>query len=271
MMSKRDPVISVVVCSFNHGHFIRETLQSIVDQTYPHKEIIVIDGGSQDGTAEILQEFASQLAFWVSEKDEGQTDALIKGFSHATGDILCWLNSDDLFELGALEQVAAYFVAHPKTQAVYGDALWIDAQSQPLREQREIPFSTFILAYTYNYIPGMSMFWRREAFEKAGGLDRSFRCAMDFDLWSRISLIGKIGHVKKIWSRMRRYPEQISMKFRQRCDYEDCLIRVRHYGEESDAVIKMKRKAAMAWRLLWKVTTGCYSTSYRREVLSAKR
>ena len=156
------PTISVVVPSFNQAKYLELTLRSILDQDYPELELIVIDGGSKDESPEIIRRYEQHMKFWCSEPDGGQTQGIIKGFSHATGEILCFLNSDDLFESGVLLEVGEYFSTHPNVDAVYGDALWIDAEGSALQPKKEIPFSRFIWLYTYNYIPGMSMFWRTD-------------------------------------------------------------------------------------------------------------
>ncbi|HJQ94455.1 MAG TPA: glycosyltransferase, partial [Acidimicrobiia bacterium] len=108
------PSISVVTPSFNQGRFLPETMESIHGQGYPRLEHIVIDGGSSDESVSVIKRYEGQLAYWVSEPDQGQTDALIKGFARSTGDIQCWLNSDDLFEPETLGEVGAYFDRHPE-------------------------------------------------------------------------------------------------------------------------------------------------------------
>ena len=195
------PKISVVVPSFNQARYIDEALRSVLDQDYSNLELIVIDGGSTDGSVDIIRRHEDRIACWVSEPDSGQTHGLIKGFERSTGEIQCWLNSDDLQERTTLREVAAYFDRHPDVDSVYGDMIWIDSAGRPLRVQREMPFNRFIWMYTYNYIPGMSMFWRRCIYEKVGGLDSSFDLAMDADLWMRFTDAGRIAHVRRIWSR----------------------------------------------------------------------
>src|ERR1035438_8618883 len=117
----KPPKISVVVPSFNQARYLELALQSIFDQGYPDLEIIVIDGGSNDGSADIIRRHEQHMKFWCSEPDGGQTQGIIKGFSHATGEILCFLNSDDLFEPGVLLEVGEYFARHLDVDAVYGD------------------------------------------------------------------------------------------------------------------------------------------------------
>jgi glycosyltransferase involved in cell wall biosynthesis len=258
------PRITVVVPSFNQAGFLERTLRSVLDQDYPNLELIVMDGGSTDGSVDIIRKYEDRIAHWVSEKDEGQTDALARGFARSTGDIQCWLNSDDLHEPGVLFKVARYFGQHPDADAVFGSTIWIDADDRPLRTHHEMPFNRFIWLHTYNYIPGMSMYWRRAIYEQVGGLDPSFNLAMDADLWSRISRQGRIDHVRDVWSRMRFYPEQKNRALRDASEMEDQKIRLREWGTDSPRFVGAKRLVAMALRVAWKFFIGCYPIGYRR-------
>lgn len=258
------PKITIVVPSFNQIEFLEKTLISIVNQHYQNLELIVIDGGSKDGSVEIIKKYAKYITYWVSEPDGGQTNGLIKGFNRSSGEIQCWLNSDDLLEIGALERVANYFTLHPNVDAVFGNTVWIDAQDRILREHKEIPFNRFIWMYTYNYIPGMSMFWRKSLYEKVGGLNSEFNLAMDADLWIRFSQVAKIGHVNEIWSRMRFYSQQKNRRLRDKSNEEDWLIRSRYWGAQKPSFYALKRAIAQLVRVVWKLIIGSYSIGYKR-------
>ena len=260
------PRISVVIPSYNQVQYLESTLRSILEQSYPNLELIVIDGGSTDGSVAIITKYAPKISYWVSEPDGGQTKGLIKGFSRSTGEIQCWINSDDMMAPNCLFEVAAYFRDHPRAEAVFGNATWIDGLGWPLREQREIGFNRFIWLYTYNYIPGMSMYWKRSLYEAVGGLNPSFDLAMDADLWSRFSDVTKIRHVRRNWSFMRYYPEQKNRRLRERSDAEDLVIRRRYLKEESKFLRLAKMRAALSLRILLKVLTGCYPWRYRRVI-----
>jgi glycosyltransferase involved in cell wall biosynthesis len=264
------PAISVIVPSFNQAKYLELTLRSIVDQNYQNLDLVIIDGGSTDGSQEIIRKYAKYITFSCSEPDGGQTQGLIKGFSHATGEIQCFLNSDDLFEPGVLHEVGRYFSEHPDVDAVYGDALWIDFQGTPIRPQKEIPFNRFIFLYTYNYIPGMSMFWRRAIYDRAGGLNPAFQMAFDADLWMRFSDHGTIKHVTRQWSRMRRYPDQKTMQLSDLTIREDMLVRSRYWKDQSmPSTYYLRRKIALIIRIAWKLLSGCYGWGYRRYIKSA--
>ncbi len=260
------PKISVVMPSFNQAAFIEKSLQSVIGQNYPNLDLIVIDGGSTDGSVEIIKKYAANLSYWVSEPDGGQTHGLIKGFKRSTGEIQCWLNSDDLMADGSLFQVAAFFSNHSEAEAVFGNATWIDRDGRRLREQREIGFNRFLWFHTYNYIPGMSMYWRRSLYERVGGLNAAFNLAMDADLWARFSEVTQIYHVRKNWSFMRFYPEQKNRRLRERSDAEDQLIRERHWGSKRPKFLRTKQKAATLIRIALKFTSGCYSVGYQRRI-----
>ena len=202
-------------------------MRSVLDQDYGNLEYIVVDGGSTDGSIDTIRRYADRLAYWVSEPDRGQSDALIKGFARARGDIQGWLCSDDLLLPGALKAVAGFFVRHPEACAVYGDALWIDAMGNPLRPKKEPGFHRLAFLFDHNYVPQPSMFWRRSLYERVGGLDTSFHLAMDSDLWERFSCATRIAHLPRYLSCMRYYPEQKTRARRAQGRVEDALIRGR--------------------------------------------
>jgi glycosyltransferase involved in cell wall biosynthesis len=249
--------ISVVTPSFNQGKYLEATLRSVLDQGYSDLEYIVIDGGSTDGSREILDRYASRLAYVQSRPDAGQTDALIQGFARATGDVLAWLNSDDLYEPDTLHQVAAHFRREPSDRFVFGDSTWVHEDGSPSRTKREIPFNRFIWLRTYNYIPQPSAFWKRDLYEEVGGLDSTFNLAMDSDLWIRFSDRTHLAHLSRLWSRMRMHPDQKNVRLRADSDREDARIRAR-CGVASGFGGQIQRVAARAARVTWRGAIGAY-------------
>ena len=254
--------LSVIIPSFNQGEFLEETLVSLVNQqdiAQDELEIIVIDGGSTDGSIDIIKRYADRIAYWVSEPDEGQTHALIKGFAVAQGDILAWLCSDDLFEPTTVREVIDYFAAHRQTRFIYGDSRWIGRDGGFLRWKKEIPFNWFIWVYDYNYISQPSAFWRRDLYEEVGGLRQEFDLAMDADLWARFARITRPRHVRHGWSRMRSYPEQKNQRLRARSNAEDLRIR-RELGYRVDGPVyrDVMYVLAKTARICWKLAGGCY-------------
>jgi glycosyltransferase involved in cell wall biosynthesis len=255
------PSISLVTCSYQQARYLEATLQSVLEQKYPALEYIVIDGGSSDGSVDILQRYQSQLANWVSEPDRGQTDALIKGFERSHGEIMGWLCSDDLLLPGALQAVGDFFAQHPEELVVYGDALWIDGQGNYLRPKKEIPFNRFIFLYDHNYIPQPSMFWRRSLYDAVGGLNRDFNLAMDGDLWDRFAHQRSIAHLPRYLSCMRFYPEQKTRALRSKAQAENATLRIRRTGAIGEQLYPLLHPCAKALRALFKVWRGGYGAS----------
>jgi glycosyltransferase involved in cell wall biosynthesis len=223
------PSISLVTCSFQQARFLDATVRSVLAQCYPGLEYIVIDGGSTDGSKAIIERHAASLAYWVSEPDGGQTDALIKGFDRATGEICGWLCSDDILLPGALSRVGDFFRTHADINAVYGDSLWIDIDGQPIRPKREMGFNRFVFLHYGNYVPQPSMFWRRSLYETVGGLHPGFDVAMDNDLWEKFSARDRIFHIPFYLSCMRQYPQQKTTAswLRPRGRSEGTMVRTR--------------------------------------------
>ncbi len=188
------PTISIITPSFNQGHFIKQTIDSVLSQNYPNLEYWVIDGGSTDQTVEILQSYGKKIN-WISEKDNGQTDAINKGLEKVTGEIVAYLNSDDCFAPGALAKVGEFFASKPDAIWVTGDYKIIDSSGLEIQSfvrkyktffrSLELPFLVKIL----NYINQPSTFWRRAAIAEIGEFDESLRYCMDYDFWLRLYTI----------------------------------------------------------------------------------
>lgn len=252
------PRISVVTPSLNQAGLIEATLKSIHDQAYPNLEHIVIDGGSTDGTREIIKRYDDKIAFWSSGPDRGQTHALVKGFSRASGEIFCWLNSDDLFMSRTLWEVAGFLGAHPEVAFVYGDSKWIDAEGNFIKPKREHGWNRFVWLNDHNFIPQPSSFWKADLYKEVGGLDTSFDLAMDADLWIRFAEVTHPEHVSRIWSGMRFYPEQKNTRMRDASLEEMARIRGRYQQEASPLVESFRSLGARALRVGLKLLSGGY-------------
>jgi glycosyltransferase involved in cell wall biosynthesis len=185
------PLISIVTPSYNQGRFLEHTLQSIFDQNYPRIEYAVQDGGSKDDTATVLDQYRDRLIHAESRKDKGQGNAINLGFAHATqGEIMAYLNSDDLLLPGSLNYVAAYFAAHPDVDVVYGHRVIIDADGMEIGRWLLPNHSDQMLIWA-DYVPQETLFWRRGIWNKAGGkIDESFQFALDWDLLLRFRSAG---------------------------------------------------------------------------------
>ena len=190
MQKPQLPKITVITPSYNQGHFITETIESVLNQNYPNLEYIVMDGGSTDDTVKILKSYGKKFQ-WVSKKDKGQTDAINKGIKKATGDIICYLNSDDVFLPNTLNTVAEYFIAHQDAMWLTGDYFIIDAEGNKIQSfvaeykkwlRRNPTMTKLSIA---NYIIQPSTFWRKELVKEIGVFDEDLHYCMDFDYWMR--------------------------------------------------------------------------------------
>jgi len=185
------PTISIVTPSYGQAHFIERTLRSVLEQSYPSLEYHVQDGGSQDGTVDVLKRYESRLKSWESVPDKGQSDAIIKGFMHTSGEIMAWLNSDDIIMPGVLRWVGEYFVRNPDVDVVYGHRVLIDNEDREVGRWFLPEHNNEVLRWA-DYIPQETLFWRRRAWEKVGGLDPEFHFALDWDLLLRFQNEGLI-------------------------------------------------------------------------------
>lgn len=190
-------LFSVVTPSYNQGQFIKATLDSVLKQDYPHIEHIVMDGGSTDETVSILENYDDPRLTWTSEKDNGQSDAINKGMQQVSGDILAYLNSDDLYLPGTLARVAAYFAANPDVDLVYGSCYTVDAQGQRIESDPRIKVNYIVSPITLAdaltmriVLPQQGIFWRRQVTDTIGLFDESLHYRMDFDYWLRAMMAG---------------------------------------------------------------------------------
>jgi hypothetical protein len=180
------PKISIVVPTYNQGKFIDKTLQSIIDQQYQNLELIVVDGGSTDNTLSIIKQYESYIAWWISEPDSGQTAAINKGFSRSSGEIMAWINSDDLIAPGALKFVAEYFTKHPEVQTIYGNRILINEEGLEIGRWI-LPYHSNRVLKWVDYVPQETLYWTREAWNQVGGqIDEAFSFAMDWDFLLRL-------------------------------------------------------------------------------------
>jgi hypothetical protein len=184
--TQRFPRFSIVMPSFNTAEYLRETIDSVIAQDYPDFEFLIVDGGSTDGTLEILRSYGGQIR-WISEPDHGQCDALNKGFSMATGELLYWANADDPLELGALRHVAGLLTDLARPQWLAGAARLINGKGKEfaVRKVGKVDDATFLL-WAVKWIPTQAVFWNRRMWDVAGPFNEDLHYVMDLGLWERM-------------------------------------------------------------------------------------
>lgn len=197
------PKISVVTPSYNQGEFLEKTIRSVIEQNYPNLEYIIIDGGSTDGSVDIIRKYSDRLTYWVSEKDMGQTHAINKGFRRVTGDIVAYLNSDDMYCPGVLETVAKTFIAYDNIDFVFGNKFAVDENENILRDERHTRFSFTALIVLGMVVSQPACFWKRSLFEKYGYLNESMRFCMDYEFFCRIGQHIKAKHIRQYLAKFR--------------------------------------------------------------------
>jgi len=233
------PRISIVTPSLGQGKFIEETIRSVLLQGYPNLEYIIIDGGSTDESVNIIKKYEKWLAYWISEPDKGQANAINKGVSRATGDIIAWLNSDDLYEIESLKKVGTLFASRSDVDIIYGDGIVIDENGAFLEigESRLINDHDDLGNFIPNRVFQPSLFFRRKIFDNIGFLDENLHYALDVDFWIRAFPGHKAFHTGNSLSRFRLHQSGkttvSSIKFLQ----EELLL-ISRYGGSHDLFVR---------------------------------
>lgn len=232
--------ISIVTPSYNQGQFLEETIDSILSQSYPNLDYIIIDGGSTDNSVEIIKKYEKHLAYWVSEKDRGQSHAINKGFRKATGEIGNWINSDDILAPGSLDALAqTYFdskkreIANTKHTLICGSAGFV---------YEEDPSKNYNIELSAINLENMICYWRDicsweqpcmffplELFHEVGGCDETEEMAMDYDLWCRMLQSAEVKYTKHPVANIRRHKAAKTCKWNYRCWQVNKLISKRHW------------------------------------------
>jgi glycosyltransferase involved in cell wall biosynthesis len=231
---KTPPVVSIVTPSFQHGHFLARTIESVLAQQYPRLEYVVQDGGSTDDTLAVLEQYRGRLTHCESVRDRGQADAINRGFRRTTGEIMAWLNSDDLLLPGALASVVDFFEEHPDVDVVYGHRIQIDEQDREIGRWVIPPHDSKVLRWA-DYVPQETLFWRRSIWEKVGGcVDDTFRFAMDWDLLLRFQNAGaRFARLPRFLGAFRVHEQQkTSVSMRTTGAAEIARIRKAEHGRE---------------------------------------
>lgn len=223
------PQISVIIPSYNQGKYIEQTICSILEQNYSNIELIIIDGGSTDNTLSILKKYSPHITFWISEPDCGQAHAINKGFAKATGDIIGWINSDDYYLPGYLNEVAKAFQKQPKADAVYSNSITLDE-----RDNTSYPeYGKFLIDAFFRYggsIYSHTVFWRKSIHQN---LDEAINCAIDYELWMRLMKGKKYMHLNYFGAVFRMQIQSKSMQgdlaFKDKWETDYLYIQKKHH------------------------------------------
>ena len=199
-------LVSIITPSYNQAAYLEQTILSVLNQNYVSIEYIVVDGASKDASVEIIKKYADRLAYWVSEKDGGQAEAINKGFARATGEIIAWLNSDDYYLEGAVSAAVKIFEANPEVVLVYGNMLAVDEHGKTFNTltYKQLTLEDLLC---FQIIGQPAVFMRRSALQKTSGLDSTFHFLLDHFLWIQLAQHGKILHANQTWAAARYHAE----------------------------------------------------------------
>ncbi len=205
------PLVSIAIPSYNQAAYLEEAIQSILAQSYAPIEIILIDGGSTDGSLEIIQRYADRLAYWQSKPDAGQTDAINQGLDRATGKYQAWLNADDRLLPNAVGEAVEYLEANIKVGLIYGQADFINASGKVIGKFPAAQTDYARLMRAYVHIPQQAAFWRTELWQQVGPLDAELYFAMDYDLWVRLAKVSQLKYIERKWAQFRLHGDSKTM------------------------------------------------------------
>lgn len=263
MVSKIDnnyPKISIVMPSYNQAQFIEKSILSILDQNYPNTEIIIIDGGSSDGTVDVIKKYDDKITLWISEKDEGQSDALNKGFDKCTGEIYGWLNSDDIYLPNAFKHSVSILKKNDDKSIVFGDWSFINNQDKVIEQHHAFDFNLNHFKYEGFHLNAQSMFWRKDVHNHFSGFQVNLHSTMDYQMILEFGINeGEKSFIRtpKILGAFRRYEEQKTIRMTPEILEEHRMISERYKFMDKYRIIgKLKRMFYRIRRAFWYYKRG---------------
>ena len=204
-MMDKTPLVSIITPSFNQARYLEYTLRSVLEQDYPNIEYLVVDGASDDGSLDIIRKYESRIDWWISEKDQGQADAINKGFRKAKGEIVAWLNSDDMYARGAVRKAVAALGADEKPGMVFSNVFSVDANNEIFNTMRYADYDLADLM-AFNIIGQPGVFMRRSVLQQADLMDLNYQYLLDHHLWLRIAVITPIQYIDDYFAAARFHP-----------------------------------------------------------------
>ncbi|MHB8727690.1 MAG: glycosyltransferase family 2 protein [Sulfuricaulis sp.] len=247
-MASQFPRISIVTPSYNQAHYLERTICSVLDQNYPNLEYIIIDGGSTDGSVDIIKKHSKHLVYWVSEPDQGQTQAINKGLQIATGEWVGWQNSDDIYYPGSFFGLVQAATAHPRSNLIVGNMRLIDGQGREIRDIRYVRPTYRALLAEGMVLTNQAAFWRRSIHDEIGYLNEEFSCGFDYEWFLRVTQRYRAHHVNKTWGGLRIHGETKSSRIQER--FEEEYRRILRGRESSGAVKRFYQLRRLALMLV---------------------
>ena len=243
-------LVSIITPSFNQAAYLEQTILSVLGQDYPHIEYFVVDGASTDNSVDIIRKYESKLAWWVSEKDKGQADAINKGFAHATGEVIAWLNSDDYYLAGTISAAVKIFEEHPEVVLVYGNMLAVDEHGKTFNtlNYKQLTLEDLLC---FQIIGQPAVFMRRSALQKTGGLDPTFHFMLDHHLWIRLAQQGRILHVDQTWAAARYHADAKN------------IAKAAEFGRDAFRILDMVGQDENLIPTLAKINRRAHASAYR--------
>jgi len=256
------PKITVVTPSYNQAQYLEQTILSVLRQDYPRLEYLVLDGGSSDGSARIIKKYEKHISYWRSEPDSGQSSAIADGFEMASGEILCWINSDDLMLPGCLKYVGGFFADNPTELWLTGGTTVIDENNRVLYYRKAFPITFNIMATVVQGAAQPSSFWRKDLYERVNGLNRDRQFCMDLDLFLRFISIAKPARTAKQLCAFREHAQAKTSTLGHIRIQENELIRSAY----NKRIPGYKKKIYWLYSVLW----GKLTTSFPRKPVTIK-
>ncbi|GAA4404304.1 glycosyltransferase family 2 protein [Nibrella viscosa] len=264
------PKITIVTPSFNQVDYLERTILSVLNQQYPNLEYFIIDGGSTDGSIDIIRKYEPYLTGWVSEKDRGQTDAINKGFRRATGDLIAFQNSDDLYAPGSFHRVAQAWQQAPNTDVFYGNLYFIDEQDVITEEMRALTFCAACQVYEGMQVFNQSLFLKRDSLTRFGLLDEQLRFVMDYEIITRLGVQPgvRFQYLSDLWGGFRVQPAAKSSNIAVTGRQEHQMIKDKYRGRLNSRFGEtFWRRYCRVRKLAWHLTRGEFTYILHRLLL----